>query len=271
MNLREIQLDAAQALRQSQRSPLHDTLILFAMSNLTALVISLLYYALDRAVAGVGGGIDAAGARTAYSMANAALYILSIAANLAAAVLSFGYWGVMLRRVRREPVSGRDLWRGFRMVLRVIALSLLTTIQIALWSMLLVIPGLVAFYRYRFAVLILYDHPQMTALQALRESIRRTRGRKLTLLRMDLRFWYYYIPLFAAALLMNIDTIALLFDFWGIPSFLVLSYAQTLAIYAAGIVLTGIVTCWKQAHATASIAALYAHWAAQDEAEPMPV
>ncbi len=257
MNLREIRLDAKNALHESRRSALRDTLIYYLLTSFLMLVVSLLYYALDRAISGTSGGLDAAGARTAYSMANAALYVASIVVSLLSIFLSFGYKAVMLLRVRRHAVSSRDLRVGFRMFGRVFCLAVLSGIYIMLWSCLFFVPGLIAAYRYRFAPYLLFDHPEMSAAQALRESCRLTRGQKGTLFRLDLSFWYYYILFLLASLLSNIDSIALALDLYGLPSLPAFSYEQTLAIYSAGILLLGVCYCWKFAHLTASVAKVY--------------
>lgn len=257
MNLREIRLDARNALRESRRSPLRDTLVYYLLTSFLMLVVSLLYYALDRAVAGAGGGLHASGARSAYSMANAALYIASLSVSVVSVFLEFGYKSVMLLRVRRKAVTGRDLRAGFRMFGRVLCLAVLTAVYITLWSCLFLLPGLVAAYRYRLAPYVLCDHPELSASQALRESTRLTRGRKLTLFRLDLSFWYYYIPVFIASMLSGVDTVALICELYGIPGFPALTYEQTLAIYAAGMLLLGVCYCWKLAHVTASVAGVY--------------
>ena len=58
----------------------------------------------------------------------------------------------------------------------------------ALWSMLFVIPGIVASYRYRQALYLLLDHPEMGIMECIRESKRLMRGHKAELFVLDLSF-----------------------------------------------------------------------------------
>ena len=59
---------------------------------------------------------------------------------------------------------------------------------IFLWSMLFVVPGIIAYYRYRFALYNLYDNPGLNIMEALEMSKQQTRGWKLELLKLDLSY-----------------------------------------------------------------------------------
>ena len=76
---------------------------------------------------------------------------------------------------------------------RNLLLGLLTSIFVALWSLLLVVPGIVKTYAYRFAPYIANDHPEYTWRQCLDESIKMTEGHKIDLFVLDLSFigWYF--------------------------------------------------------------------------------
>ena len=62
------------------------------------------------------------------------------------------------------------------------------TVFIVLWSMLLVIPGIIAAYRYRFAVLNLCENPELGVMEALNMSKAQTSGYKGQLFMLDLSF-----------------------------------------------------------------------------------
>lgn len=66
-------------------------------------------------------------------------------------------------------------------------------IFIALWSLLLVVPGIIAAYRYRMALFLLLDNPEKSALACISESKRMMTGRKAELFVMDLSFIGWYI------------------------------------------------------------------------------
>lgn len=266
MTARAIRADARSALREGRRGALREALVCCCLPVLAALLVNLLYFALDRFMDGRAGGIGAHSLRAAYSSANAALYLLSIGASLIGIPLALSFKSVMLRRARRQSVPAGALKAGFRLFWRALVLQIITGVYIALWTCLLVVPGLIAAYRYRFAPYLLADHPDYTPSRALRESCRLTRGHKGGLLRLDLRFFYYYIPLGAAQLLMNLTTLLDTLAIYEL-SLPVLSYEQALAAYVCGALLACVCYALFAAHLTASTALFYDRIAAADAPE----
>ena len=61
-------------------------------------------------------------------------------------------------------------------------------IFITLWSMLLFFPGIIAAYRYRFAMYNLCENPEMGVMEALNMSKAQTYGFKAQLFLLDLSF-----------------------------------------------------------------------------------
>ena len=57
-----------------------------------------------------------------------------------------------------------------------------------LWSLLFIIPGIIAGYRYRFALYNLCENPEMGVMEALNMSKAQTRGHKWELFVLDLSF-----------------------------------------------------------------------------------
>lgn len=74
-------------------------------------------------------------------------------------------------------VAGKLIWCYIQIVVRV-----------ALWSMLFIIPGIVALYRYRFAYYNLLTDDSLSASQAIALSCRQTAGMKMDLFVLDLSF-----------------------------------------------------------------------------------
>ena len=54
--------------------------------------------------------------------------------------------------------------------------------------MLFVVPGFIAYYRYRFALYNLYENPDMDIMEALNLSKRQTQGYKMELFKLDLSY-----------------------------------------------------------------------------------
>ena len=69
-----------------------------------------------------------------------------------------------------------------------ILLQIVMGIFVFLWSMLFIIPGIVAGYRYRFALYNLCDNPSIGVMEALNMSKAQTRGHKWELFVLDLSF-----------------------------------------------------------------------------------
>lgn len=105
------------------------------------------------------------------------------------------YNGYALRLHRERDAGLRALLEGLQLVGKLIWLTVQILVYTALWMCLFIIPGFIAFYRYRFAYLILFDCPTLTAGQALNLSKQLTYGRKLDLFRLDLSFIYYFFLL----------------------------------------------------------------------------
>ncbi len=118
------------------------------------------------------------------------LQLAFLALSIFVSVLTFGFMRYCLRLSRGEKeVPVDELISGFQIFWKVVALKLLTGLFISLWSMLFIIPGLVAAYRYRMAQQVLMDHPDWSALECIRESKRLMQGHKAELFVLDLSFF----------------------------------------------------------------------------------
>lgn len=114
---------------------------------------------------------------------------VTILATLLSAVLGVGFVLYCMAIRRGERAEYLTLFDGFSFVGKIIALELLMSLFIALWAMLFVIPGIVAAYRYRFALYNLCENPGIGVLEALDMSKRQTWGYKGQLFVLD---WSYF-------------------------------------------------------------------------------
>ena len=69
-----------------------------------------------------------------------------------------------------------------------VLLGVLISLYVFLWSLLLIIPGIVKAYAYSMAYYIKADHPEYTATQAIDESKKIMNGNKMRLFLLDLSF-----------------------------------------------------------------------------------
>jgi len=113
---------------------------------------------------------------------------ISILISLLLLVLDAGFV-LYCMDIRRGEESGfLTLFDGFSFVGKLIGLHVVIYIFIFLWSMLFVIPGIIAGYRYRFAIYNLCENPELGIFEALNMSKRQTMGYKTQLLMLDLSY-----------------------------------------------------------------------------------
>ncbi len=82
----------------------------------------------------------------------------------------------MLTFFRTKRVDNKLLFEGFSMLGKTILLQIVVTVFIFLWTLLFIIPGIIAAFRYSMAFYILADHPEYTVMQCINESKARMRG-----------------------------------------------------------------------------------------------
>lgn len=123
-----------------------------------------------------------------FSLPTTVVLFLGVVIRLTSMVLGAGYIIYTLSVRRGLYTSYGTLFDGFIFAGKVILLEVLITIFVFLWSLLLVFPGIIASYRYRFALYNLCEHPSMSVMEALRMSKAQTRGHKWQLFVLDLSF-----------------------------------------------------------------------------------
>lgn len=108
-------------------------------------------------------------------------------------VVNLGYVRFNLNLVDGRPAQLSDLFSCFGQLGGAIVLRLLTSLFVLLWSLLLVIPGIVAAYRYAAAPYIMAEDPNCGAMEALNRSKAMMDGHKMDLFLLDLSFIGWYI------------------------------------------------------------------------------
>ncbi len=103
-------------------------------------------------------------------------------------IVRFGFLLFLFRILRGKHASCGNLLDGFAVWWKILLLELLISLVVALWSLLLVIPGIIASYRYRMAAFLLLTHPEYGVLDCMRESKRLTQGHKMDFFLLDLSF-----------------------------------------------------------------------------------
>jgi len=106
--------------------------------------------------------------------------------------LIYGLSMFMLAFLRKKVIDYGTIFDGFSVFGKTFVLYILYSIKVFLWSLLLVIPGIVATYRYSQAFYLQVDHADWSASQCINESKFVMTGNKGKLFYLNLTFigWY---------------------------------------------------------------------------------
>ncbi len=103
-------------------------------------------------------------------------------------ILAYGitYYHLQISRGLNPEIT--DLFAGFNYFAVVLVAGLLMSIFTSLWTMLFVIPGIIAAIKYSFTYYIIIDNPGISALEAINISKQMTYGHKWDIFVLDLSF-----------------------------------------------------------------------------------
>ena len=102
--------------------------------------------------------------------------------------LSWGYATLFLRNLRGEPVGVENLFDGYRSFSRIFTTYLLQCIYVMLWSLLLIVPGIVKALSYAMTPFVLLDEPTLSRNAAIERSMAMMQGYKAKLFVLYLSF-----------------------------------------------------------------------------------
>jgi len=182
-----IKADARQAMLQAKPNVFFFTLLY--------IVVSYILSTLSMRMTGTDTGafmelIESAEAPAGYTVEYASMsplrMLLFVAIDLVSITVSAGFTFYCLCASRRIACTYGTLLDCFTIFFRLIALQLLMGIFIIAWSLLLIVPGVIAAYRYRLALFLLFDHPEYSPLECIRVSKKLMEGRKMELFMLDL-------------------------------------------------------------------------------------
>lgn len=194
----DIKLESKQIIRAARVSPL----------VMTAIVMAVVFV-LDRVVDLVEGGslfytytldweyFQAALQGDIYAMdmlldtlpeSTASSFFFSTLVSLFTVVLNGGYYIYCMGVRRGAEMPYATLLDGLSVAGKLIWCWLQMTVKIFLWSMLFIVPGIIASYRYRFAYYNILSDDSLSAGDAIRLSCRQTNGIKGDLFCLDLSF-----------------------------------------------------------------------------------
>ena len=123
--------------------------------------------------------------------------------------LKVGCYRFFLKNADDASTSLGVIKEGFGGYGHVFATLFLTDLFTFLWSLLLVIPGIIAAYSYRLVPYIIKDHPELSAMEVIRKSKELMKGNKWKAFLLDLSFIGWF--------LLGAITLGLVNVFWTNP------------------------------------------------------
>ena len=132
--------------------------------------------------------------------------LTGLAAFFLGGTFQLGYASFLLSQHDGKEIAFRDLFSCFNRWTAGFAQRFLRNLYVFLWSLLLVIPGIIKSYSYAMTPFILTDNPDFTAIQAIDRSVEMMDGHKMELFTLSLTFLGWDL---LAALTLNLGHIVL--------------------------------------------------------------
>lgn len=125
--------------------------------------------------------------RTIFNVALAVMIVVSLVSIFVGALVRIGSFRVCQTVLEGEkPRVGMLFPKG--VYWRAVGLKLLSSLLVYLWSLLLIIPGIIASYRYAMAEYFLMQEPSLSPFEAINRSKAYMRGNKLRMFTLELSF-----------------------------------------------------------------------------------
>ncbi|MGN0659458.1 MAG: DUF975 family protein [Emergencia sp.] len=159
----------------------------------------------------------------------AELYSFVLNAAFAAGLCSF-----LIAFFRRREINPGYIFNGFEYFIKTFCLMIVQGFFIFLWTLLLVVPGIIAAIRYSQAFYILADHPEKGIMECINESKRMMNGNKGRFFCLCLSFigWAILASILGSVISVwsdgSLSILKVLLDFVAsIPYFFFLAYMNT--------------------------------------------
>ena len=145
---------------------------------------------------------------------------IGVGALVLPGVMGYGY-SYYTKEVKNDSEQLSNLFKGFDKFLNTFLLGLLLEIYVALWTLLLIVPGIIKSLAYSMAYFIMVDNPEMSSNDAITESKEMMNGYK----------WRLFCLLFSYIgwHLLAILTLGIL-EFWITPKIKMAEYEFYLEI-----------------------------------------
>ena len=169
-----------------------------------AILLMIIYGLIMGAVSGICGGILGA---TGIAE-NTAESISSVITIVVECLFILGVNSYILKLSRNEEVEWKELFSKTNLFLPALLITLLVSIFVTLWSLLLIIPGIIAALSYSQVFFVKLDNPEMQTMDVLKKSKELMNGHK-----MD---YFVLLLSFIGWLILGLFTLGILY-LWLIP------------------------------------------------------
>jgi len=161
-NLRALGRDA---LKGKWKLGVMGTLLYFALTIIPMIILNAIF----------GDGAEPSGISSVYSI-------------LITGPMTLGYAMFAISIFRKRETSPAEVFYGFERFGKAFGLYIVMSIFIFLWTLLLIVPGIIAAFRYSMSFYILADNPNMGIMEALNASKEMMRGNKWKFFCLNLSF-----------------------------------------------------------------------------------
>ena len=172
------------------------------------IVYCLVFFAVPFVIGFIGGILDL--------NPGISILIADVAIILVSAVLTMGMNSYFLKLSRDQEVNFTEIFSKKNYLIPYLCITVLTFIFVYLWSLLFIIPGIVAAISYSMVYFIALDNPELKANQVLKKSKELMQGHK----------WEYVVFVFSFLgwIILATFTFGLLY-FWLLP-YMSVAYAN---------------------------------------------
>lgn len=150
---------------------------------------------------GYGSTMDAYTYNSLYNLMPSVSYLSELYVLLVDGAFMLGLSIFFLAAFRRQIVRVSDIFLGFERFGKALGLMLFQSLFVTLWSLLLIVPGVIALIRYSQAFFILADDPSKGIRQCMDESKMMMKGNKAKYFCLNLSFIGWWLLYLAAAIL----------------------------------------------------------------------
>ncbi len=116
------------------------------------------------------------------------LFVLGIVTFIIGGAIQLGYCRFNKNLIKGTNPQFQDIFSNMNLLGKALGLRIVTTVLILLWSLLLIVPGIIAAFRYSMAFYIMDDDPSVGIMEAIDRSKEMMRGNKGRLFCLEISF-----------------------------------------------------------------------------------